>query len=222
MKIVCISDSHCRLRKVTIPDGDILVHTGDLTFRGDISETSQELRELGRYRDKFKAIVLVEGNHDWLGARQPELMDQMCKDNGITLLRDSGATIEGLRFYGSPWQPAFCNWAWNLDRGGYELREKWALIPQDTQVLLTHGPPMGILDTVERFNGQKCEFELEHLGCYDLWNRVQELKDLKLHVFGHLHFSGGQTLKMGSTTFANAAVCTEEYRPTNKPITFEI
>lgn len=98
MKIVCISDSHCRLRKVTIPDGDILVHTGDLTFSGNIQETSQELRELGRYRDKFKAIVLVEGNHDWLGARQPELMDQMCKDNGITLLEILGPLLKVYAF----------------------------------------------------------------------------------------------------------------------------
>src|ERR1700688_4400048 len=161
MKIVCLSDTHCRLRKVTIPDGDILVHTGDLTFKGSIEETSQEVRELGRYRDKFKAIVLVEGNHDWLGARHPELMDQMCYDNRITLLRDSGVTIEGLKFYGSPHQPAFCNWAFNLPRGE-ALREKWALIPMDTQVLLTHSPPMGILDYFEKFNGQKCEYELEH------------------------------------------------------------
>ena len=220
MKIVCLSDTHCRLRKVTIPDGDILVHTGDLTFKGSIEETSQEVRELGRYRDKFKAIVLVEGNHDWLGARHPELMDQMCYDNRITLLRDSGVTIEGLKFYGSPHQPAFCNWAFNLPRGE-ALREKWALIPMDTQVLLTHSPPMGILDYFEKFNGQKCEYELEHVGCADLYNRVMELKDLKLHTFGHIHYSHGQ-FKIGDTTFINASICTEEYRPTNAPITVEL
>ncbi len=221
MNIVCISDSHCRLRKVNIPEGDILVHSGDLTFQGNISETSQELRELGRYRDKFKAIVLVEGNHDWLGARNPELMDQMCKDSGIILLRDSDTVIDGIKFYGSPWQPAFCNWAFNLDRGGHELQEKWAAIPEDTDVLITHGPPLGILDTVERFNGQKCEFELEHLGCYDLYNRIKDMKNLKLHVFGHIHFGYGQ-LKMGDTTFVNASVSTEEYRPINKPIVVSI
>ena len=220
MKIVCISDTHCRLRKVTIPDGDILVHSGDLTFRGDIAETSQEIRELGRYAKNFKAIVLVEGNHDWLGARNPELMGQMCADNGITLLRDSGATIEGLRFYGSPWQPEFCNWAFNLPRG-QALRDKWSLIPADTQVLLTHGPPMGILDSVMKYNSNICEWEAQHLGCADLYDRVMELNDLRLHVFGHLHFGYG-SLKMGNTMFVNAATNTEEYKPLNKPIVFEI
>ncbi len=218
LKIVCISDTHCRLRKVSIPEGDILVHSGDLTFSGNISETSQELRELGRYRDKFKAIILVEGNHDWLGARNPELMAQMCEDNGITLLRDSGVTVEGLKFYGSPWQPEFCNWSFNLPRG-QALKEKWDLIPMDTQVLLTHSPPMGILDGVDRFN--KGEYELEHVGCVDLYNRVMELKDLKLHVFGHLHFSYGQ-LKMGDTAFVNASINTEQYKPTNVPIVVNI
>lgn len=85
MKLTLISDTHCRLRKITIPSGDILIHAGDLTFDGSIEQTSQELRELGRYRSQFKEILLVEGNHDWLGVRMPELMDQMCKDNGITL-----------------------------------------------------------------------------------------------------------------------------------------
>jgi Icc-related predicted phosphoesterase len=220
MNIVCISDTHCRLRKVKIPDGDILVHTGDLTFKGDIAETSQELRELGRHKDRFKAIILVEGNQDWLGARQPALMDQMCKDNGITLLRDSGTTVEGLRIYGSPWQPEFCRWAFNLPRGE-PLKEKWGLIPDDTQVLLTHSPPMGILDYIEEFNGNIGEFELKHLGCADLYNRVMELKDLKLSVFGHIHHSNGMT-KIGNTTFINASICTEQYKPKNLPFIFSV
>jgi Icc-related predicted phosphoesterase len=219
-KIVCISDTHCRLRKITIPEGDILVHSGDLTFQGNISETSQEIRELGRYAKNFKAIVLVEGNHDWLGSRNPELMGQMCADNGITLLRDSDATIEGLRFYGSPWQPEFHNWAFNLPRG-QALRDKWALIPADTQVLLTHGPPMGILDGVMKYNHSICEWELQHLGCTDLYNRVMELKDLRLHNFGHLHLGYG-SIQIGTTRFVNAAINTEEYKPANAPIVIEI
>ena len=212
-KIVCISDTHCRLRKINIPDGDILVHTGDLTFQGNIQETSQELRELGRYKDKFKAILLTEGNHDWLGFRQPELMDQICKDNGITLLRDSGATIEGIKFYGSPWQPEFCNWSWNLPRGK-ALKDKWSLIPDDTQVLLSHGPPKGILDLVPHPKGF-------HAGCEDLYNRVLELKELRLSVFGHLHMNHGM-IKIENVTFVNASICTEEYRPTNSPIIVSI
>jgi Icc-related predicted phosphoesterase len=163
---------------------------------------------------------LVEGNHDFLGQRNPYVVEQMCKDRGITLLRDSGATIEGLRFYGSPFQPEFGKWAFNLPRG-QALKEKWALIPEDTQVLLTHGPPMGILDTVERFNRKTGVMDVDHVGCTDLYNRVMQLKDLKLHVFGHLHFGYGQH-KMAHTTFVNASVCTEQYRPINAPIVITI
>jgi len=219
-KIVCISDTHCQLSKVAIPDGDILVHSGDLTYRGTVKETSKELFELSKHRARFKAIVLTEGNHDWLGARDPHTMDQMCKDNGVILLRDSGVEIEGIRFYGSPWQPEFCNWSFNLPRG-QALKEKWALIPEDTQVLLTHSPPMSILDCVEKFDKKTGTMGVDHVGCVDLYNRVTALKQLKLHIFGHLHYSYGQIQK-GSVTYVNASVCTEQYAPLNKPIIFEI
>ena len=215
MKLVLISDTHCQLEDVTIPDGDILIHSGDLTYRGNIEETAKELFKLSKHRARFKNIIFVEGNHDWLGQRNPAIMDQLCLDNGITLLRDSGITIDGIRFFGSPYQPEFCAWAFNLPRG-QALKEKWDLIPDDTQVLITHGPPNGILDGVERWNGKNCEFEIEHLGCVDLYNRIQELKDLKLSVFGHIH-EGYGSLQMGNMTFVNASVCTEKYRPTNKP-----
>lgn len=220
MRIVTISDTHCQLDDITIPDGDVLIHSGDLTYRGNIQETSKELFALSKHRARFKSIVLVEGNHDWLGQNNPSIMDQMCIDNGITLLRDSGTVIDGIHFYGSPWQPEFCNWAFNLPRG-QALKEKWDLIPDNTQVLLTHGPPMGILDTVERYIAKEAEWGLEHLGCTDLYNRVVQLKDLRLHSFGHLHFGYGQ-LKMGNTTFVNASCCTEKYRPTNKPIVVDV
>ncbi|HEY5236216.1 MAG TPA: metallophosphoesterase [Rhabdochlamydiaceae bacterium] len=220
MKIVCVSDPHCQLNKIAIPDGDVLVCTGDLTYQGTVQETSKELFELSKHRARFKEIIFVEGNHDWLGQRNPSLMDQMCKDNGIILLRDSGTTIEGIRFYGSPWQPEFGQWAFNLPRGR-ALREKWALIPDDTQVLLTHSPPMGILDIVERFNHQTCNYDLEHVGCADLNSRIQDLKELQLHVFGHLHLGAGNK-KIGNTMFVNASVCTEQYKPTNPIFVYDL
>jgi Icc-related predicted phosphoesterase len=220
MRAVCISDTHCKAHQIEIPDGDILIHSGDLTFDGSIRQISQELVRLSKHRNRFKEILLCEGNHDWLGERDPQLMDQLCKENGITILRDSGTIIDGINFYGSPWQPEFCNWAFNKPRGE-ALKQKWDLIPDNTNVLITHSPPMGILDGVERFNGKICEFEIEHVGCEDLYNRVMQLKDLKLHVFGHIHWSYGQ-LRIGNTDFVNAAICTEQYKPTNLPIVVEI
>jgi Icc-related predicted phosphoesterase len=221
MKIVLLSDSHCRLRKIEVPQGDILLHSGDLTFKGDVQEISQELRELGRIAKNFKhGCVLIAGNHDWLSEREPALMEQMCKDEGLTYLCNSQIEIEGFKIWGSPVTPFFCNWAWNRYRGD-NIKKYWAAIPDDISILITHGPPMGILDPVERYNGQKCEYEIEHVGCQDLYNRIQELKNLKLHVFGHLHLGYG-SIKIGDITYVNASVCTEEYRPINPPIVVEL
>jgi len=222
MKIVCISDTHCQLSKVQLPYGDILVHAGDLTYQGTIQETSKELFQLSSQLRNFTHVILIEGNHDWLGARNSSLMNQMCADNGITLLRDSEIVIDGVKFYGSPWQPEFGRWAFNLRRG-QELRDKWNLIPNDTNVLITHGPPMSILDGVEKFIPGIGEFEIEHVGCMDLHNRVMshEMKDLKLHVFGHIHQAYGKK-EFGTKTFINPSICTESYKPTNAPIVFEL
>ena len=221
MKIISISDTHCRLRQVTVPDGDLLIHSGDLTFQGNVQEISQELRELGRIAKKFKhGCVLIAGNHDRLSERNPSLMEQMCKDEGLTYLCNSGVEINGLKLWGSPIQPSFCNWAWNRERGD-EIKKYWDLIPDDINVLITHGPPMNILDGVEHFNGKTCKFELEHVGCWDLYNRVMQLKYLKLHVFGHIHCGAG-SIKIGETTFINASICTEKYKPTNPPFIISI
>ncbi len=221
MKIVLLSDTHCRLRKIEVPNGDILIHSGDLTFKGDCEEISQELRELGRIAKNFKyGCIFIAGNHDWLGERAPGLMKQMAIEEGLTYLDHSSIQIEELNIFGSPYQPAFCNWAFNLPRGE-ALAEKWAQIPDNIDILITHGPPMGVLDPVERYNGQKCEFEIEHVGCSDLYNRVQQLKQLKLHVFGHIHAGYGQ-LKIGDLTYVNASICTEQYKPINKPIIIEL
>jgi len=221
MKIICISDTHCRLRKVKVPKGDLLLHSGDLTFRGDIQEISQELQELGRIAKNFKhGCVFICGNHDFLGERNPTLMKQMALDHGLTYLDHSSVEIEGIKIFGSAYTPEFCNWAYNVPRGA-PLKAKWAQIPDDTNVLLTHGPAMGILDGVERFDPMTRESEIEHVGCYDLYDRIQELKQLQLHVFGHIHLGYGQ-VKKGNVTYINASVCTEEYKPLNVPITFEL
>ena len=215
LKIVALSDTHCRLRKFTVPEGDLLIHAGDLTFRGDIQEISQELRELGRIAKNFKqGCLLTPGNHDWLFERNWDLAKQMCIDEGITLLHQEGIRIEGINIWMSAFSPAFCNWAFNVDR--LELKEKWAPIPDNTNILVTHGPPMGILDKVDEPNGHG-----ENVGCYDLYNRIQELPNLTHHIFGHIHENYRQ-LTIGNVTYINASNCTEEYKPINKPIVFEV
>jgi len=219
MKIVCISDTHCKLRKINVPEGDLLLHAGDLTFRGTVQEISSELKELGRIAKNFKMTCLSPGNHDWLSEKQPTLFKQMCEDVGVTYLHDSSVMFEDKLIYGSGWTPEFCNWALNLPRG-QALKEKWDLIPDETQILITHGPPFGILDIVEHsiHNGHV----QEHVGCKDLYSRIQQLKDLRLSVFGHLHFCGGISVKISDINFINASVCTELYEPTNFPVILTI
>ncbi len=127
--------------------------------------------------------------------------------------RYSAVEIDGLKIYGSPWQPRFYDWAFNLNRGA-ELEEKWRLIPPDTDVLITHGPPHGILDEVER------QYYIENTGCEELRKRVEMICP-KLHVFGHIHCGYGQIEKFG-TEFVNASNCDEEYNPVNLPVIIDL
>ncbi len=134
-------------------------------------------------------------------------------------LENSSLVIDGVKFYGSPYQPEFFNWAFNLPRG-YALKQKWAQIPLDTNVLITHGPPYGMLDMVvdNKYNQGR---DL-HQGCEELIEKVIDLKDLKLHCFGHLHLNGGQKQTIDGKVFVNAAICDEAYNPVNKPIVVDI
>lgn len=220
MRLVAISDTHCQLSKVEIPEGDVLVHSGDLTYRGTFREINNELIALSQMGKKFNKIILISGNHDFLGEKDYSLMEKLCNDNNIEYLHDSSTEINGLLFYGSPFTPFFNNWAFNLPRGE-ALKEKWDLIPEDTDVLITHGPPYGILDGVERWNGKNCEFDIEHVGCEALQKRVFDLKQLKLHIFGHIH-GGYGTFQMQGPKFVNASICTEQYKPTNVPIVIDL
>eukprot|EP00026_Physarum_polycephalum_P017756 Phypoly_transcript_19088.p1 GENE.Phypoly_transcript_19088~~Phypoly_transcript_19088.p1 ORF type:complete len:151 (+),score=18.92 Phypoly_transcript_19088:146-598(+) len=123
-------------------------------------------------------------------------------------LRDKAINLEGINFYGAPWQPEFCKWAFNLPRG-QALKEKWDMIPSNTDILITHGPPKGILDRVEGSNE----------GCADLLAAVQRIKP-KYHIFGHIHEGYGE-FSDGTTHFINASNLNGAYRPTNAVISFD-
>ncbi len=209
LKVVCISDTHCQLDKVKVPKGDILIHAGDLTYRGTVSEILRELNILETLPHEHK--ILISGNHDWLQEENPKLMKQMCDERGITLLHHEAVTIEGINFFGSGYSPEFGNWALNVPRGK-ELAKLWADIPDDTNVLITHGPPYGIMDRVPRG---------ELVGCLDLLARIHKLPALTHHVFGHIHEGAGQRT-IGKVTYVNASSCTGDYKPTNKPIVVKL
>lgn len=219
MRFVCLSDTHLR-HNFKVPEGDVLLHAGDATWKGNESELVKFIGWFASHPHKHK--VFVAGNHDWGFQEDRAKWEEALKHGGITYLQDSGVTIDGFKIWGSPWQPEFCNWAFNLPRHTTELRGRWALIPDDTDVLITHGPPKGILD---RTNGR---YDApENVGCYDLRERVSNLHRLKLHVFGHIHCAYGsdtRALREGGQVvrFVNASVCDENYDPTNPVQVVEI
>ncbi len=215
MKIVCLSDTHNCNDQITVPDGDVLIHAGDATVRGTESEVEDFLAWFSSLPHKHK--VFVAGNHDWLFETNNRFARLLTANHNIKYLEDSFTDIEGLKIYGSPFQPRFFDWAFNLNRGA-ELAEKWKLIPDDIDILITHGPPNGILDEVPR------KYWIENTGCEELRKRVEEIavqRKLKLHVFGHIHCGYGQTEKFG-VKFVNASNCDESYEPTQPPIVIDL
>jgi Icc-related predicted phosphoesterase len=209
MKLILISDTHLRLHRVTVPDGDVLVHAGDLTFNGDVPEIKKELDAIASLPHEYK--VIIAGNHDWLFQRDPNRAIDMCRARGIIWLQDDIAEIGGLKFWGTAWQPEFCGWAFNLNHG-WDLEQKWDMIPDDTNVLITHCPPYGIGDLTTGEYGPP-----EHVGCRDLKRRIESMRHLKLHVFGHIHSGYG---KYGVQV--NASICNERYEPVNPPIVVDL
>lgn len=189
MKLICVSDTHARHHLTEVPDGDILIHAGDITRQGQLEDVSAFDEWLGKLPHRHKIVIC--GNHDFCFQNQPAEARAMLT-NAI-YLEDSGCEIEGLTFYGSPWQPWFGGWAFNLPRGK-ELADVWAKIPDRLDVLITHGPPEGILDRTNRG---------DFVGCRDLLFRVLEVKP-RLHVFGHIHEAAGR-VETEHTVFINAS-----------------
>lgn len=219
MRIVCLSDTHCEQHGFKVPDGDVLVHAGDFCSMGVEREVHKVAKWLKALPHRWK--IVVAGNHDRFFEQQPE-MARAYLEPDIIYLQDSGCEIEGLRFWGSPWQPWFYDWAFNLPRKGIKLREKWNLIPMDTDVLITHCPPYGILDEVRtRMTAWgPTEEGSGPLGCEELAIRLAAVRP-RLHVFGHIHDSYG-VLQRGDTTFVNASVCNEDYAPVNPVWTVDL
>lgn len=212
MRLVLASDTHNLHWQLNVPDGDVFVHAGDLTMSGGVEELKDAALWMRQLPHKRK--VFIAGNHDFgLQHFMTEGREDIVRDifDGCDYLRDSGVEIDGVNFYGSPWQPWFYDWAFNLPRGS-ELAEKWSMIPADTDVLVTHGPPYGILDQCP--NGK--------VGCYDLFCAVAKVSP-KVHVFGHIHEAYGHVSRQsGSPKFYNASVVNSSYKVANSPWIVEV
>ena len=206
MRLVCVSDTHGLHAHVQPPDGDVLVHAGDWSRRGELPELRAFDAWLGTLPHRHK--IVIAGNHDFCFEEQPAAARAALTH--ATYLQDSGCEVDGVRFWGSPWQPWFFDWAFNLRRGA-PLRAKWALIPDGTHVLVTHGPPHGVLDVTARG---------EPVGCEELTLAVDRVRP-RLHVFGHIHEAFG-TLARGGTLFVNASFADLRYRPANRAVVVDV
>lgn len=232
IRFVCISDTHGKIEgsKLHMPPGDVLLHAGDFTQKGHMNEIQKFNSYLGAL--PYKVKVVIAGNHDltfddniteaslrtfgvqkstvqsYLSERGLKSVKQML--TSAIYLEDSLVTVCGIKIYGAPWKPVFCDWGFNLKRGE-DILKKWQTIPADLDILMTHGPPVGHGDLTGGNN---------NVGCVELLNTVQKRVKPKFHVFGHIHEGYGVTSD-GYTTFINASTCTRRYLPTNAPIVFD-
>lgn len=187
LRLVTMADTHGAHHRLDVPDGDVLIHAGDLTPRGTFPQLEEVARWLRSLPHRHKLIVA--GNHDFVVQQQPAAAREAL--HGLTYLEDQEATVEGLRVWGSPWQPWFHDWAFNLHRGP-PIDEKWKLIPEGVHVLVTHGPPLDL--------GDRC-WDGRRVGCEDLLRHLDRVKP-KVHLFGHIHEDRGEW-KRGDTRVIN-------------------
>lgn len=220
MRVVAISDTHGLHDYVKVPDGDLLIHAGDCTGHGTLQEIVKFNKWLGTLPHKNK--IIIAGNHDFDFQIKPELAEAAIT-NAI-YLRDKQTIIEGqFSVYGSPWQPEFHNWAFNVPRGP-SIRKIWEKIPDDVDILVTHGPPHKVLDKNWRrgYMGSWDKENGEHCGCEELAIRIWNVQP-QAHIFGHIHEGYGVRDMQGiGTKFINASVCTRDMEPTNQPIVFDL
>lgn len=208
MKIVAFSDLHGQQNKKLTKwfsdnKGDLLIFAGDLqaNMRDDYGYDFMEWF----HKLPFPTKLLVFGNHDgYYSNAMFYVRDRGYED--IIFLQDEGINIGGIKIYGSPYTVEFLNW-WFMKKDE-ELAELWKKIPDDTEILITHGPPYGILDDNE---------DGLFLGSKTLLERVLQLKNLKYHIFGHIHEGFGIKI-IDNKTFINVSLLNERYQLTNNPV----
>jgi hypothetical protein len=228
--------------QIDLPPGDVLIHTGDFTIAGRPNQIKDFIDWYAGLAGYSGGKILIAGNHDlaldenYCGRRpflaltvkdQKDIQEKSgtggesvrdtllayMREAGITYLEDEAVMTQGgYKVYGSPWQPAFGDWAFNLPRGP-ACRSVWDCIPTDTDILLTHGPPLGHGDVVKKDT---------RVGCVDLLDVVTDRVKPLYHVFGHVHEGYGVTSNGTGTKFVNASTCTQRYRPSNPCIVFEL
>jgi len=216
LKIVALSDTHGQYEKSIVPECNILIHAGDATNWG----SEEEIRKFARWfaAQPAEHKIFVPGNHElffYRGLPASELwFTEECPE-GILLI-DSGVCIDGINIWGSPWTPKFGDWGFMRNRLS-DIKYYWDAIPDETDILITHGPPLYILDELFMPYGRK----RGQVGCEMLWDRVNALPNLKYHIFGHIHDQYGMKSN-GRTQFFNVAACANMNVFKNQPMVIEV
>lgn len=220
-KITFISDTHGMHQSLSriyygsnlSGGGDILIHGGDVSSRGNERQVRQFLKWFDNI-EGYKHKIFIAGNHDFIFERRPDKIKEILKDysNDIIYLEDSWCMIDDIKIYGFPWQPKFYDWAFNLEDEGERMEEKIERIPDDVDTLITHGPPFGILDRTAR--------EGLNVGSKSVAKRVKKIKP-HLHLFGHIH-EGYGLVEENDIIYINGSVLDEKYIIQNKPVKIDI
>ena len=197
IKLSVISDSHNLHEQIKIPDCDILIHCGDATYHG----YEWELKEFFEWfvKQPAKHKIFIPGNHDESFERNPDMAFNCIPEGGnVIVLIDQAIEIEGIKIYGTPWSTLFGGWAFMKQES--DLKEIWAKIPDDTDILVVHGPPRGVLD----FCVPSWFSPSGHCaGSSSLGDRIKQIQP-KFVFCGHIHESAGVD-KIGKTTVVNAS-----------------
>ncbi|MBZ9729583.1 metallophosphatase domain-containing protein [Salegentibacter sp. JZCK2] len=208
MKVICISDTHNKHEEIPIPDGDVLIHAGDITEGGTKREVIDFLKWFSAQSHQYK--IFIAGNHDFYFEKNSEEdINEIIPEN-VHYLKDSEIIINDIKFWGSPVTPGDGTWAFN-QKQAQEINKHWEQIPDDTKVLITHTPPYKIKDVLN--NGR-------HIGCGSLTQTLQN-REIGYHIFGHVHDSYGITTVAG-TKFINASCLDNQYRYLHQPLEFRL
>jgi Icc-related predicted phosphoesterase len=210
MRLVIISDTHNKHKHLgKLPEADAIIHCGDMTSMGHSHEIVEFMKWFSKL-DQFKYKICIAGNHDWLFDTNRLIAYEKIPSN-VIYLEDKEVIIDDIKFYGTPVQLPFHNWAFNKPEE--RLIPHWQAIPDDTDVLITHQPPYSIMDW--------SVYDKKPTGSPSLYKEVLERIEPKIHCFGHIH-SGHGVKVIEDTTFINASNLDEDYMCVYNPVLVEL
>lgn len=220
MRLAFISDTHEQHDAIVLPPCDVLVCSGDFTNMGEPARVAEFARWCARAlrEQPVRHVVVIAGNHDLSFDGSRREANDGAREEGIAALRaagavyleDDGCEIEGVSFWGSPWSMRFFDWAFQIDDEEHD-RKIWSRVPSGVDVLITHGPPQGVLDRT---------YDGRHVGSPWLTQTAERVRP-RVHAFGHIHEARGIAVRHG-TTFVNACTCDARYDPVHPPVVISL